>query len=162
MLVKNELFICETLASCRKREWPFMHLENRELSIYVSFASWHVRILLRNTLRMEKALDKHWYWYWYFGSSLLNTDFISTFHSAFFLTKSPFPSFQGYLQKTVVISFCTLELTPPILYSPIVFMPARQRKKRKFRNRNEEQRFFCQVKNKLRHGPPMNEAHCYS
>lgn len=106
-----------------------MHLENRELSIYVSFASWHVRILLRNTLRMEKALDKHWYWYWYFGSSLLNTDFISTFHSAFFLTKSPFPSFQGYLQKTVVISFCTLELTPPILYSPIVFMPARQRKK---------------------------------
>lgn len=58
-----------------------MHLENRELSIYVSFASWHVRILLRNTLRMEKALDKHWYWYWYFGSSLLNTDFISTFHS---------------------------------------------------------------------------------
>lgn len=81
MLVKNELFICETLASCRKREWPFMHLENRELSIYVSFAAWHVRILLRNTLRMEKALDKHWYWYWYFGSSLLNTDFISTFHS---------------------------------------------------------------------------------
>lgn len=36
-----------------------MHLENRELSIYVSFASWHVRILLRNTLRMEKAFDKH-------------------------------------------------------------------------------------------------------
>lgn len=49
--------------------------------------------------------------------------------SFFFFTKSPFPSFQGYLQKTVVISFCTLELTPPILYSPIVFMPARQRKK---------------------------------
>lgn len=36
-----------------------MHLENRELSIYVSFAAWHVRILLRNTLRMEKAFDKH-------------------------------------------------------------------------------------------------------
>lgn len=31
-----------------------------------------------------------------------------------------------YLQKTVVMSFCTLELTPPILYSPIVFMPAGQ------------------------------------
>lgn len=101
MLVKNELFICETLASCRKREWPFMHLENRELSIYVSFASWHVRILLRNTLRMEKALDKHWYWYWYFGSSLLNTDFISTFHSTqlFFFYQVPFPLIPRLLTK---------------------------------------------------------------
>lgn len=94
--------------------------------------------------------------------SWTQTSLVLSFYSAFFLTKSPFPSFQGYLQKTVVISFCTFELTPPILYSPIVFMPARQRRKRKFRNRNEEQRFFCQVKNKLRHGPPMNEAHCYS
>lgn len=100
MLVKNELFICETLASCRKREWPFMHLENRELSIYVSFASWHVRILLRNTLRMEKALDKHWYWYWYFGSSLLNTDFISTFILlSFFFNQVPFPLIPRLLTK---------------------------------------------------------------
>lgn len=28
-----------------------------------------------------------------------------------------------YLQNTVLISFCTLELTPPILYSPIALMP---------------------------------------
>lgn len=31
-----------------------------------------------------------------------------------------------YLQKNVLISFCTLELTPPILYRPIVFMPVWQ------------------------------------
>lgn len=43
--------------------------------------------------------------------------------SFFFLFFSP-SGYQDYLQKTVVISLCTLELTPPILYNPIVFMPA--------------------------------------
>lgn len=37
------------------------------------------------------------------------------------------------LQKTVVISFCTLELTPPIRYSPSVRIPARQPKSRAFK-----------------------------
>lgn len=37
------------------------------------------------------------------------------------------------LQKTVVISFCTLELTPPMRYSPSVLIPARQSKSSAFK-----------------------------
>lgn len=37
------------------------------------------------------------------------------------------------LQKTVVISFCTLELTPPIRYSPSVLIPARQSRSSAFK-----------------------------
>lgn len=81
---------------------------------------------------------------------------------SFFFNQVPFPLIPRLLTKDSGHQLLYFGVDPSDSVQSHCVYACAATKKRKFRNRNEEQRFFCQVKNKLRHGPPMNEAHCYS